>query len=193
MRRAGWVLLLSLGVLAWAAPADRADDKKDDKGTVVEVAGFKSKVPADWKPVELTERQKNFGRLFQFEVPKGKDDKYDAEMYVTRLAGDGGGAKANVERWKGQFTAPEGKKVETKSEEIKVGDTAVTYADIEGSYKYKKDPFSPTEKEELRPNYRLIGVVFPGKDDTYFIRFLGPTKTVEANKKAFDEWLKGLK
>src|SRR5262249_13769882 len=137
--------------------------------------------------------QKNFGRTYQFDVPKGKDDKYDAEMYITRLAGDGGGAKANVDRWKGQFTAPEKGKVESKSDEMKVGDTTVTYADIEGSYKYKKNPFDPKEKEELRAGYRLIGVVFPSKDGTYFIRFLGPTKTVEANKKAFDEWLKGLK
>jgi hypothetical protein len=189
MRRAWWVALLGLGLLAWAGV--RADDK--DKGTVVEVAGFKAKVPADWKTVELTDAQKNFGRLYQFDVPKDKDDKYEAEMYVTRLAGEGGGAKANVERWTAQFTAPEKGKVESKSDEVKVGDTTVTYADIQGSYKYKKNPFNANEKEELRPNYRLIGVIFPGKDGTYFIRLLGPAKTVEANKKPFDEWLKGLK
>jgi hypothetical protein len=188
MRRTWWVALLGLSFLAWAG-AGRADDK----GTSVEVAGFKSKVPADWKVVELTERQKDFGRLYQFDVPKAKDDKNDAELIITKLAGEGGGAKANVERWQSQFTAPEKGKVESKSDEMKVGDTTVTYADIQGSYKYKKNPFNANEKEEVRPNYRLIGVIFPGKDATYFIRFIGPTKTVEANKKAFDEWLKGLK
>jgi hypothetical protein len=191
MRRAGWVALLGLGLLVGASL--RADDKKDDKGTIVEVAGFKSKVPADWKPVELTDDQKSFGRLYQFDVPKAKDDKYGAEMYVTRLGGEGGGAKANVERWVTQFTAPEKGKVESKSDEMKVGNTTVTYANIEGSYKYKKNPFNPNEKEELRTNYRLIGVIFPAEKETYFIRLLGPAKTVEANKKAFDEWLKGLK
>ena len=114
MRHAGWVLLLGLGLLARAPGDSRADDKKDDKGTVVEVAGFKSKVPADWKPVELTEQQKNFGRLYQFDVPKAKDDKHDAEMYVFYFKGSGGDAKANIDRWKGQFTAPEGKKVESQ-------------------------------------------------------------------------------
>jgi hypothetical protein len=193
MRRAWWVLLLGLGVMAWAPCAGRTDDKKDDKGTVVEVGGFKSKAPAGWKAVELTEQQRNFGRLYQFTVPKAEGDKYDADVYITRLSGDGGGAKANVERWKGQFTAPEGKKVESKVEDMKVGDTAVTYADIAGSYRYKKNAFDPNEKEVLRPDYRLIAVVFPAKDETYFIRFLGPAKTVGENKKAFDEWLKGLK
>jgi hypothetical protein len=192
MRQTWGVILLGLSVLAWA-PGLNADDKKDEKGTVVEVAGFKAKVPADWKSVELTEAQKNFGRLYQFDVPKAKDDKYGAVMTITRLAGEAGGATANVDRWKLQFTAPEKGKVESKSDEMKVGDTKVTYADIEGSYKYKKNPFDANEKEELRTNYRLIGVVFPSKEDTYFIRFLGSTKTIEANKKAFDEWLKGLK
>jgi hypothetical protein len=191
MRHAWWVALVGLGVLAWVP--GRAEDKKDDKGTTVEVAGHKAKVPSEWKPVELSEQQKNFGRLYQFDVPKAKDDKYDAVMYVNKLPGEAGGAKANIERWHSQFAAPEKGKVESKSEEMKVGDATVTYATIDGSYKYKKNPFNPNEKEELRPNYKMIGVIFPAKEETYFIRFVGPAKTVEANKKAFDEWLKGLK
>ncbi len=192
MRRACWVLLFGLGVLA-AVGASRGEDKKDDKGTVVEVGGFKAKVPSSWKSVELTEQQRNFGRIAQFTLPKDKDDKYDAEMYVFYFKGSGGDAKSNVERWKGQFTAAEGKKVESKVEDMKVGDTPVTYADIQGTYKYKKQPFNPNEKEELRPDYRLIGVIFDAKDGPYFIRLIGPAKTVAENKKAFDEWLKGLK
>ncbi|HEX5271000.1 MAG TPA: hypothetical protein VFW33_10950, partial [Gemmataceae bacterium] len=185
MRYAWTVALLALGALAWAP--GRAEEKK---GTTVEIAGFKSKVPGDWKPVELTEQQKNFGRIYQFDVPKAKDDKHDAEMYVFYFKGSGGDAKANIDRWKSQFTAPEKGKVESKVEEIKVGDTPVTYADIRGTYKFKKNAFNPNEKEELRPAYRLIGVIFESKKEgSYFIRFVGPAKTVEANKKAFDEWL----
>jgi hypothetical protein len=172
-----------------AAGASRADDK----GKVVEIDGFKAKVPTSWKEVELTEQQRNFGRIAQFAIPKAKDDKYETEMYVFYFKGSGGDAKANVERWKSQFTAPEGKKVETKVDEMKVGDTPVTYADVQGTYKFKKAPFNPNEKEELRPDYRLIGVVFESKNGPYFIRLVGPAKTVGENKKAFDEWLKGLK
>ena len=175
------------------AQSSRADDKKDDKGTVVEIEGFKSKVPASWKEVELTEQQRNFGRIAQFTVPKHKDEKYDGEMYIFFFKGGGGDAKANIDRWKGQFTAPEGKKVESKVEEMKVGETPVTYVDVQGTYKYKKQPFNPNEKEELRPDYRLIGVIFDSKAGPYYIRFVGPAKTVADNKKGFDGWLKGLK
>jgi hypothetical protein len=191
MRHAWWVLLLGLSVLVGAG---RAEDKKDDKGTVVEIDAFKAKVPASWKQVELTEQQKNFGRVAQFTIPKAKDEKHDAEMIVFNFGSGGGGdVKSNVDRWKGQFTAPEGKKVESKSEEMKVGETPVTYVDVKGTYKYKKRPFDANEKEELRPDYRLIGVIFESKNGPYFIRLIGPAKTVAENKKAFDEWLKALK
>ncbi len=193
MKRSGWMLLFATGVLAGAIGLCRAEEKKADKGTVVEIDTFKSKVPGSWKEVELTEQQRNFGRIAQFTVPKNKDDKHDAEMYVFFFKGGGGDAKANIDRWKSQFTAPEGKKVETKVEEMKVGDTPVTYVDVQGTYKYKKAPFNPNEKEELRPDYRLIGVIFDSKNGPYYIRFVGPAKTVAENKKAFDEWLKGLK
>jgi len=189
MKQAVWVLLLGLGVLGYS----RAEEKKDDKGTVVEIDSFKAKVPSSWKEVELTEQQRNFGRVAQFTIPKAKDDKADADMVVYFFKGGGGDAKSNIDRWKGQFTAPEGKKVETKVEEMKVGDTPVTYVDVQGTYKYKKAPFNPNEKEELRPDYRMIGVIFDSKNGPYFIRFVGPAKTVADNKKGFDEWLKALK
>jgi hypothetical protein len=186
--------MLGLGVLAWAPAASRAEDKKDDKGKVVEVDTFKAKVPASWKEQELTDRQREFGYVAKFSVPKAKDDKNDAEMYVFQFKGGGGDAKANIERWKGQFKAAEGKKeVESKVEDMKVGDTPVTYVDVQGTYKYKQRPFDPNEKEELRPEYRLIGVIFESKNGPYFIRFVGPAKTVADNKKGFDEWLKALK
>jgi hypothetical protein len=193
MKRAWWLLLLGVGLLAWAPGAARADEKKGDKGTVVEIDGFKAKVPGTWKEQELTEQQRNFGRIAQFTIPKAKDDKHDGEMYVFHFKGGGGDAKANIDRWKGQFTAPEGKKVETKVEDMKVGDTPVTYVDVQGTYKYKKAPFDPNEKEELRPDYRLIGVIFESKGGPYYIRFVGPAKTLAENKKGFDEWLKALK
>ena len=150
MRRAWWVALLGLGLLAGCR---HAGAEKDDKGTVVEVAGFKSKVPADWKPVELTEQQKNFGRLYQFEVPKAKDDKDDAEMYVFYFKGSGGDAKANIDRWKGQFTAPEKGKVESKVEEMKVGDNARHLRRHPGDVQVQEEPLR--REREGRPAARL--------------------------------------
>ena len=52
-------------------------------------------------------------------------------------------------------------------------------------------PMAP--QEELRPDHRMIGVVFASPQGPYFMRFVGPEKTVDKNKKDFDKWLKGFK
>jgi len=79
--------------------------------------GLKATTPAAWKKEEPSN---NF-RWMQFRIPKGKDDKEDAELAISK--GLGGGAKPNVERWKKSFTPPAGKTVEesSKVEEIKIG------------------------------------------------------------------------
>jgi hypothetical protein len=192
MTRAAWVLLLGLGVLAWAPAAGRADDKKDDKGTVVEIDGLKSQAPAGWK----VEEPSNKLRTHQIRIPKAKGDKDDAELVVFYFGeGGGGGTAENIKRWKGLMIPPEGKKIDdvSKVEELKAGNVKMTLLDVTGTYLYKEKPFDPNAKAEKRPDYRLMGVVFESPKGPYFMRLVGPAKTVGENDKAFKEWLKNFK
>jgi hypothetical protein len=181
--------------LANVAPllALRADDKKEEKkATIVEIDGLKSAMPAEWKQQEVTSKF----RTHHFRIPHVADDKTDAEMVIFFFgAGSGGSADANVKRWKGMFIPPEGKQIEdvAKVENFKVGNVNVTYLDVHGTYKFKERPFDPAAKEELRPDHRMLGVVFDSPNGPYFFRLVGPAKTVEHNKKAFDDWVKGFK
>jgi hypothetical protein len=122
-------------------------------------------------------------------------DKNDAEFVIFSFGpGQGGSAAENVKRWKGFFIPPDGKSIDdvSKVTKMKVGDVDVTYLDVQGTYKYKERPFDPNAKEELRPDYRMLGVVFEGKK-TYFFRLVGPAKTITHHKKGFEDWLKGFK
>ena len=65
--------------------------------------------------------------------------------------------------------------------------------DATGTFTHKMRPFDPNEKGEKRANYRLVNVFFDSPKGPYFIRLVGPAKTIEAHKKGFDEWLKSLK
>jgi hypothetical protein len=69
----------------------------------------------------------------------------------------------------------------------------VTYLDIHGTYSFRSPPFAPNAKTMLRPNYRMLAVVFESKKGPYFIRMVGPADTVEHYKKGFDEWIKRFK
>jgi hypothetical protein len=185
-----WLLSLLGGVLALVLIAKVS--AADTKGTEVEFDGLKSTTPAEWKPEEVKPALGKL-RILQFNVPKVKDDAKDAEVAIFK--GIGGSNKDNIERWKGQFIPPEGKSIDdvAKLTEFKVGDVKVTYLDVSGTFKSKFPPFDPNAKEEKLPNYRMLGVIFDGPKDIYHIKFTGPAATVEANKKGFEEWVKGFK
>ncbi len=162
----------------------------DDKGTVVEIDGLKSKSPGDWVEEATTSQM----RVKQFKLPA--EGKEPAELTIYFFGkGGGGGVDANVKRWRDMFTTAEGKKSDDlgKVEKLKVGDVDVTYLDIHGTFLSRVPPFAPNAKTVAKPDQRMLAIVFESKNGPYFIRVVGPAATVERQKKAFDEWLKSFK
>jgi hypothetical protein len=158
-------------------------------GTPVTIDGLTSSVPASWKELPATQM-----RFKQWTIPRVEPDKNDAELVVFFFGpGGGGDVKANLDRWKGMFVPPEGKTLDavTKTDTFKVSGVEVTTLDVRGTYKYKPMPMAP--QEELRPGHRMVAVVFASPQGPYFMRFVGPEKTVDKNKKDFDKFLKGFK
>jgi hypothetical protein len=160
----------------------------DDKGTVVEWAGLRSAAPASWK--EETPNSKL--RAAQFRVPRAEGDKDDAEVAVF-VTPAGGGVEANLKRQLAVFQPALGKdKVDSKQDKIKVGPYDAVYQEVGGTF--LKKPFPAAEKGTPVPGYRQLYVIFEAKDGTVGSVWLrGPEKTVDANKKAFEEWVKSFK
>lgn len=182
-------LIAGAMVLGPAANLPAAQKEKEKKGTLVELDNLTARTPASWKE----EAPKNRMRLMQFVLPKIGGDEYDAEIVIFK--GIGGSTQENIERWKGQFVPPEGKTIADVASvtTMKVANADVTYLDVQGTYKFKDQPFNPNAKEERRPNSRMLAVVFETKQTPYHIRLVGPAKTVEHYKKGFDEWLKAFR
>jgi hypothetical protein len=193
MKRTLVWLLPALGFLAWDLARAGADDQsREKKGTVVKLDGLQSRTPADW----VEEKPTSNLRKYQFKIPRVKDEKMDAEVVIFSFgAGQGGSAAENIKRWKGFFIPPQGKTIDdvAKVTKMKVGGADVTYLDVQGTYKFKERPFDPSSKEELRPDSRMLGVVFESQGGPFFIRLVGPAKTVAQHKTGFDQWLKEFK
>ncbi len=188
MRRAWWLMLVGVAALGCVA-GSRAGE---GKGTEVTLDGLKSRTPTDWK----MQKPSNRLRTHQFLVPRASGDKEDAEMVIFHFgAGSGGSAADNIKRWKTMFAPPEGKTIDdvSKVEKFKVGDVSVAYLDVRGTYLYKNPPFAPNAKVERKPNFRRYGVIFESPNGPYFITLTGPARTMEQQKKGFDEWIKGFK
>lgn len=166
--------------------------RAEEKGTVVEIDGLKSKAPAAWRPQEPASRE----RVAQFDLPRAEGDKYDGQLIVFYFGpGSGGGAQANIERWKTMVDPAEGTKPEDayKTSELKVGDVKVTVFEANGTYKHKRRPFDPNEQPEMRADYRMVGVIMETPNGPYYMRMFGPKKTMDAHRKGFEEWLKNFK
>ena len=186
-------LALSLGAaLILGTTLIRDVMARPTEGAVVSLGGMESRTPSTWKQAETTGQM----RAYQFKIPGANGDSSDAELVIFYFGPGGAGTvDSNIARWKGMFIPPQGKTIDdvTKVDHFKVGDQDVTYLDISGTYKFKARPFDPNAKEELKPDHRMEGVVFGSNKGPYFLRLVGPAKTVSQHKKEFDDWLKAFK
>jgi len=158
-------------------------------GTPVTIDGLTSNAPEGWKEVPTTSQM----RFKQFTIPRASGDQFDGELVIFYFGpGQGGDPDANITRWKAMFTPPEGKKIEdvSKVDTVTIGAVKATLLDVHGTYKPSNMMGPP---QDPRPNHRMIGVVFASPQGPYFMRFVGPERTIERNKAGFDKWLKGFK
>ena len=180
--------LVVVAVLAGCGAMAHAEDKK---GTKVEAGGMTATAPAEWK----SETPSNNLRKAQFKLEKEKGDGEDAELALFELPG-GGGVDANLKRQEAKFKLPEGVKKDDaiKVSEIKVGGKKASLQDIKGTFLFKAAPFDPNSKVTEKEKYRQLYVIFEDDDKkTIAFTLVGPEKTVEKHKKAFDEFLAGFK
>lgn len=136
-----------------------------------EIAGLALSVPAEWarKPGS------NPMRLAEFVLPGPGGE---VTLVVSRFAGGGGDATANVERWKTQFTRADGSDIGDAAK-LTVVDKAplkITTVDIEGTNIAPITPGAPERYNE--PNSRLLGAIVEGSGDPYFFKAAGAAQTL---------------
>jgi len=131
-------------------------------------------------------------RWAQYEIP---GDAGAAELVVFYFGpGQGGEAKANVDRWAGQFQQPDGsdslEKLQTK--ERKIGDMKVLEARISGTY--LDGMAMGANAAESKPGWALVGaIVETEQGNKWFFKLTGPEKTVHDADSGFDELIESLR
>ncbi len=174
-----WLAVACLTLPAAARAAEEVD--------VVEVSGLKSAVPVQWNKGTPGPLQ-----LATFTLPKAEGDKDDTKVIVFYNGEQGmGTTEQNIKRYRGMFKAPAGENA--KVEKTKFGELNVTTIDLTGTYLFKARPFDPNAQAQEKPNYCMIAVIADGKKGPFYVRFIGPTKSVEKNQKDFNAWLKNFK
>ena len=149
--------------------------------------GFTFDVPKSWESSPPSSEM----RRAQLKVEPLEGDDYAAELVVFAIKGGGGTVDANLTRWQKLFKDEDGNPPKIESKKVQAKNIEVTRAETSGHYYPAAFPGAP--KQPDRPGARLLGVIITGEKYGYYVRMVGPDKTMKKLTKDFDEMIKTIK
>ena len=147
------------------------------------------KAPDGW----VKEQPSSTMRVAQYKLPKTEGDSEDALLVVYYFgATQGGAVQANIDRWISQMQQPDGSasKDKAKTETMTVSGLKVTTVDLMGRYTAEMAPGSG--KFYDNENYRLRAAVIETPKGNYFLKLVGPAKTMGRWDQAYTDYLKSF-
>jgi hypothetical protein len=141
------------------------------------VSDFTFTRPVKWEWVPTSSSM----RKAQLLVPSNSSKQDGAEVVFFHFGpSNGGGVKANVDRWFGQFQEPR-EKIGAKSDETKIGKHKVTFVRAEGTYMSGMPGGASTPKA----GYALRGAIVESEAGDVFIKMTGPAPLVKSTEDDF--------
>jgi hypothetical protein len=155
----------------------------------VHAAGLAFAAPPGWRKVATTSSM----RVADFALPHVEGDSEDAELVLYYFGGGGGSVEANMQRWVGQMQQPDGRDsgALAKREARKVNGLDVTLLDLTGTYVAEMAPGA--SERNNKPKFRMRAAVIETPQGPYYIKLVGPERTIAKWSSSFDRFLGSLK
>jgi len=147
------------------------------------------KAPDGW----VTEQPSSKMRAAQYKLPKAESDSEDASLVLYYFGpSQGGPPQANIDRWIAQIQQVDGSssKDKAKTDTMTVNGLKITTVDVTGTYTAEMAPGSGTKHNDT--NYRLRGAVIETPKGNYFLKLVGPAKTVGRWEQSYADYLKSF-
>ena len=165
-----------VSVLALVISASIPSVLSADAPANFKVSEFTFKRPANWEWVETASAM----RKAQLKV-NSADKKENAEVVFFYFGeSGGGGTKANIDRWFGQFQEPKNK-IKSKVDEVTVEKRKITYVQAEGTYMSGM----PGGPKTAQPNSMLLGAILESDSGNVFVKLTGPVALTKASADEF--------
>jgi hypothetical protein len=158
----------------------------DEPTKNVDAGGLNFKAPESWKSVPTNSPM----RRAQLKVDPVAGDDYPALLVVYAFPGGAGTVEANLKRWQGQFKDADGNPPRIENKTVKGKNTEVTRVETAGHYKPGAIPGMPAEPE--RDNARMLVAIVTTPRVGYYLKMVGPDKTMTSLKPAFDALIASL-
>ena len=172
---------LAITILAGAALACGAGAQTSS----VTLLGYRTTVPPGW----VARAPSSSSRLAQF-VLFGSDSANSAEVVVFFFGKtQGGNVEANLARWRGQFSTPDGSPVPERVTKDSSGAFPVTIAEFRGTY---RRGIGAGAADSVRAGQALVAAIAETQRGTLFIQLFGASARVAAEREAFVAFVKGL-
>ena len=154
--------------------------------TTVTLLDYKTTVPAGWTPRTPSSNM----RLAEYTIA-GADATNGAEVVVYFFGkGQGGNVEANLARWKGQFSTPDGSPVPETVTRDSTGAFPITFAEYRGTY---ARGIGAGDASQAKTGQILLAGIAETPRGTLFIQLFGPAARVAAERDAFMRFVRGLR
>jgi hypothetical protein len=182
------LVAISCGLLCVAAVPARSDDDQASRRISLNDGAIQLAAPAKWEKREPT------NRIVEFEFAAKAAEGDANEARITIMAA-GGSIEANIARWMGQFSQPDGAatKDRSKVEQIKVAGQQVHLVDIAGTYRDQAGGPLSREPAVMRSGYRMLAAIISTEKGRYYVKMYGPAKTMAENEAPFRSLVESLK
>ena len=192
---AATTLSAATGVVAWSTPltptrsvglAPRSLRASVRGDSTIELLGYHTTVPATW----TRRAPSSTSRLAQYAV-HGANPSDDAEVVAFFFGpSQGPNVDANLTRWRGQFSTPDGSPAPETVAHDSSGAFPLTIAEYRGTYRRGVGAGST---DSVRTGQTLVATIVETPHGTLFIQLFGPSATVAAHRSEFLRVVKGLK
>ena len=177
----------SKGVTYLASPQSAAAQSNSANSPAAGELHYKA--PDGW----VKEPTSSAMRVGQYKLPKSEGDSEDALLVLYYFgSSQGGTAQANIDRWISQMQQPDGSatKDKAKTESSTVNGLKVTTVDVSGTYTAEMAPGSDTKHNDA--NYRLRAAVVETPKGNYFLKLVGPAKTMGRWEQSVTDFVKSF-
>jgi hypothetical protein len=165
-----------------AAPPRSAPEGRPAPGSESPGGSIAFTAPADWRRQAVTSSM----RVEHWLLPRAEGDASDADVILFYFGpGGAGGVRENIDRWIGQMKDPPGKPREEKGT---AGGFPVTWVDATGTY-----DAGGMSGGEPRPGSRMIAAVLETPRGPYFVKAVGPEKTMAARQAEVRAYVESVK
>lgn len=193
MKIALGITILTTVALAGASCAQKGttalSTQQSSPSTTAVSGDLRFKAPDGW----VVEQPSSKMRAAQYKLPKAEGDSEDASLVLYYFgASQGGPPQANIDRWISQIQQPDGSssRDKAKTETMTVNGLKITTVDVTGTYTAEMTPGSGSKSNNA--NYRLRGAVIETAKGNYFLKLVGPAKTVGRWEQAYADYLKSF-